>query len=227
MSEEARFTQADLDAAIEKAVSPLKESIDKLETKNSEIVGENRKLRRGAEIKPEDLAAAEDRADKAEQALAEAQKQVKTLTTERDKAVKSLETETSFTTKLLIQDGIKTALITNGVKDEDFIDMLVAKHAPLATVKQDGDNRTGMIGDKAIPDYFKEWAGTDSAKKVIAAPLNSGGGAPGGNGGGGGGSNPFAKDSFNMTEQARLIKSDPARAQTLATEAGVSIDQAA
>ena len=76
MADEPKFTQADLDAAIQKAVGPLKDSIDKLETKNTEIVGENRRLKRAGEIKPEDLAAAEDRADKAETANADLTKQI-------------------------------------------------------------------------------------------------------------------------------------------------------
>ena len=177
------YTKADLDAAIEKAVGPLKESIGKLETKNDELIGENRRLKRGAEIKPEDLTAAEDRADKAEKALAEANKQVKTLTGERDKAVKDLASEQGYTSKLLIQDGLKSALIANGVKDEDFIDSLSAKFASSATVKIDGDNRSAVIGDKSLADHIKEWAGTDQGKKFVSAPVNSGGGASGSGGG--------------------------------------------
>jgi hypothetical protein len=178
--EGGKFTQADLDAAIEKAVGPLKDSIGKLETKNDELIGENRKLKRGAEIKPEDLTAAEDRADKAEKALAEAQKEVKTLTGRAEKAEKALETETGFTSKLLIQDGLKSALIANGVKDEDMIDVLVAKFAGGAKVTTEGEERKATIGDKALADHIKEWAASDAGKKFVAAPTNSGGGAGGG-----------------------------------------------
>ena len=173
------LTKADLDAAVEKATSALKESIGKLETKNEELIGENRKLKRGAEIKPEDLEAAEKRADAAEAKAKELEKSVKTLTADKEKAEKALETESGFTQKLLIQDGLKSALIAAGVKDEDFIDSLSAKFAGGATVKVDGDTRTAMIGDKSLTDHIKEWAGTDAGKKFIAAPGNSGGGAPG------------------------------------------------
>lgn len=47
-----------------------------------------------------------------------------------------------------------------------------------------------------------------------------------GNGAGGqGGGNPFAKDTFNITEQALLIRSDPAKARALAAAAGMSADR--
>jgi len=175
MADEKTLTQADIDTAVAAAVAKVQESVDKLTTKNDELIGENRKLKRGAEIKPEDLTAAEERADKAESAKSELEKQVKTLTGERDKAVKSLETESAFTQKLLIQDGLKSALIANGVKDEDFIDSLAAKFGSTATVKVDGETRTALIGDKPLADHIKEWAGSDAGKKFVAAAVNSGG----------------------------------------------------
>lgn len=36
--------------------------------------------------------------------------------------------------------------------------------------------------------------------------------------------NPFSKEHFNLTQQAQLIKDDPAQAKTLAAQAGVNID---
>lgn len=43
------------------------------------------------------------------------------------------------------------------------------------------------------------------------------------NGGAGGTSNPFAKDTFNLTEQGRLMKENPAQAKELAAAAGVQL----
>lgn len=42
-------------------------------------------------------------------------------------------------------------------------------------------------------------------------------------GGGGGSTNPFAKDTFNLTEQGRLLRENPAHAKELAAAAGVTI----
>lgn len=186
MSDEKTFTQADIDAALAKAAEKHDEDVAGLKRKVEELITSNKQLKRGAEIKPEDLQAAEDRAEKAEAALAEANKALKAVTTERDKAVKTLESEQAFTQKLLIQDGIKSALIANGVKDEDFIDTLSAKFATGATVKVDGDARLALIGDKPVADAIKEWAGSESGKKFVAAPINGGGDAPGGGGQNGG-----------------------------------------
>lgn len=207
MAEDKTFTKDDLDAAIAAAVAKVQESVDKLEAKNKELIGENRKLKSAGEIKPEDLQAAEERADKLQAALDEAQKSVKSLTGERDKAVKSLETEQGFTQKLLIQDGLKSALIANGVKDEDFIDSLAAKFSSGASVKIEGDNRTALIGDKPLADAIKEWAATDAGKKFVAAPANGGGGAGGSDGKGGGGKtvNRAAFDAMDQSARGNFI----------------------
>jgi hypothetical protein len=199
MADEKTFTKDEVDQAIADAVAKVQESVDKLATKNEELIGENRKLKRGAEIKPEDLQAAEERADKAEAELAKAQKAAKDATTAAEKASKALETESAFTQKLLIQDGLKSALIANGVKDEDFIDSLTAKFGSGATVKVDGETRVAMIGDKPLPDAIKEWAGSDAGKKFVSAPMNGGGGAPGGGDKGGG--KQITRPDFDAMDQ--------------------------
>lgn len=225
MSDEKTFTQADIDAAIEKATGKVQESIDKLEAKNTELVADLRKARKTAEIKPEDLTAAEERADKAEAKASDLEKQVKTLTTERDKAVKSLEGESGFTAKLLIQDGIKSALLANGVKDEDFIDSLTSKFAAGASVVTEGDARKAMFGDKPLGDAIKAWAETDAGKKFVEAPHNSGGGAPGGKGAGGSGKT-IAKADYDQTIASGDIKAIGAQAQAI-REGATIVDQAA
>ncbi len=215
MPDEAKFTQADIDAAIEKAVGPIKSKLDEVMTEAKEA---KRKLREASEIKPEDLSAAEDRAEKAEAKAKELEKQVGTLTKERDTAVKTLETESGFTSKLLIQDGIKSALIGAGVKDDDFLDALTTKFSGGASVVVDGDARKAMIGDKAVEDAIKEWSATDAGKKFVAAPNNSGGSAPGGHGGGGGGKTVTRAhfDGMSQVERASFAK-----------DGGKVVDQAA
>lgn len=215
MSEEKAFTKAELDAAIADA----KEAQDE---KNRELLAEVKdlkvKVRASQEIKPEDLSAAEARAEKAEQALAASVKAVKDLTTERDKAVKSLETETGFTQRLLIQDGLKTALLANGVKDEDFIDSLTAKFTTGASIKVDGETRAAMYGDKAMADHIKEWAASDAGKKFVAAPANGGGGASGGKGG---------QEGAKTVSRAAFDGMGQVERATFAKDGGKVVDQAA
>lgn len=179
MADEAKFTQADLDAAIEKAVGPLKDSIDKLETKNSEIVGENRRLKRGAEIKPEDLQAAEERAEKAEKELADVSKQVKALTGERDNAVKALEAEQGAARSFALEAEVASAIAEGNV-----VPALVPAFKAMVMQGAKADLVDGKyavtIGDKPAREHIKTFLASDEGKAFQAAPHNTGGGAAGG-----------------------------------------------
>lgn len=52
---------------------------------------------------------------------------------------------------------------------------------------------------------------------------SQGGGASGNRGGGGGGSNPWTADAWNMTEQGKLMRENPTRAEQMAKSAGTTI----
>lgn len=54
-------------------------------------------------------------------------------------------------------------------------------------------------------------------------PQSQGGGASGGGNTGGGGSNPFSADGWNMTEQGRILRENPGRAEQLAKSAGTTV----
>jgi len=211
------FTQADIDAAIEKIVGPLKESIAKLETKNDELIGENRKLKRGAEIKPEDLAAAEDRADKAERALVDSEKAVKALTTERDKAVKALEGEQGAARSYALEAEIASAIASGNV-----VPALVPAFKALVTQGAKADVVDGKyqvtIGDKPAAEHIKALLASDEGKHFVAAPNNTGGGS-GGSGGAQGGAKTMTRSQFEALDQG-------ARA-TFAKDGGQVVDQAA
>lgn len=203
MAEEKTFTQADIDSAVEKAVGKVQESLDKLETKNSELLDEAKKakaeLRKVKEISPDDVAAIEAERDKALVDLAAANKAAKDAVVAAEKATKALTDEQGFTQRLLIQDGLKAALIENGVKDADYIDTLSAKFAQGAAIAVDGDKRVAKVGDKSLSEYIKEWAATDAGKKFVEAPVNSGGGAGGAKPAGGG--KTITRDVFNGMDQ--------------------------
>lgn len=175
------ITKADYDAALAK----MQESIDRLEAKNAELVGDLRKARKSSEIKPEDLAAAEDRADKAEQALAEANKQVKALTGERDKAVKALEQESAAARTFALD-----AEITDAIAKGNVVPALVPAFKAMVAQQAKADLVDGkysvMIGDKPARDYITSFLDSDDGKHFKAAAANGGGGAPGGGGAGGG-----------------------------------------
>lgn len=184
MADDKTFTKADVEAAVKAAVDKVQESIDKLEAKNSELLDEKkaaeRKLRAASEIKPEDLTAAEERADKAEAALADANKQLKAATAEKDKAVKALETESGFTHKLLVENGLREQLVAAGVTHPAHQKGAIAMLAGQVQVSAEGDARVAKVGDKALADFVKEWSAGDEGKAFVTAPANSGGGSVGG-----------------------------------------------
>ena len=176
------------------ALAKMQESIDRLEAKNAELIGENRRLKRAGEIKPEDLAAAEDRADKAEAALAEATKQVKTLTTERDKAVQALEQVSGAARSYALE-----AEITDAIAKGNVVPALVPALKAMVAQQAKADLVDGkyavMIGDKPARDYIGAFLDSDDGKHFKAAASNGGGGAPGGGGASGG--KTMATSDFN------------------------------
>lgn len=224
MSDEAKITQADVDKAIKDALAAAKVEWDAetqgLKDKNRELLG---KLRAAGEIKPEDLAAAEDRAEKAEQALAEANKQVKILTTERDKAVKALETESGAARNYALEAEIASAIAAGNV-----VPALVPALKAMVQQQAKADLVDGKyavtIGDKAAKDYITGFLDSDEGKAFKAAPHNSGGGAPGGKQGAD--SKIITKTEYDATINSGDVKAIGAMNQSIREGAKV-VDQAA
>jgi hypothetical protein len=175
------FTKEQLDAAIEKAIGPLKSSVENLETKRDELIAENRKLKRGAEIKPEDLTAAEERADKAEKALADAQRDLKAATTAADKATKALEAEQGAARSFAMEAELNGAIAEGNVLPA-YVPALKALLAREAKADLVDGKYAVLIGDKPARDHVKSFLESEEGKAFKAAPLNGGGGASGGGG---------------------------------------------
>lgn len=185
MSDEPKLTQADIDKAVKEATESLKASIERLEAKNEELVGDVRKAKAEAraakDITPEAHQAEVDRADKAEAALAEAAKQVKALTGERDKAVKALETEQTAARSYALDAEINAAIAAGNV-----VPALVPAFTAMVKQQAKADLADGKysvtIADKPAGDYIKGFLDSDDGKHFKAAMANGGGGAPGGGG---------------------------------------------
>lgn len=92
-------------------------------------------------------------------------------------------------------------------------------------VEGKGEDAKGIIktdmGKKPIKDFVKEWVAGDSGAAYRAARKSGGGGSEGDGGPKGGEVNPWAKDTVNYTEQGRILKADPAKADRMKREAGV------
>ena len=164
-----------IQAAVDAAVAPLV-------AKRDELLNEVKTLRKGKQIAPEDVEKLEAQIETLQGDLTKANGELKTAKKTAEDATKALQSESGFTQKLLVQNGLTEAFMKAGVNDQDYIDLLVSKHAPLAKVVIDGENRKVMFGDKDKDTYLTEWKATEGAKKFIAANANSGGGANGGGG---------------------------------------------
>ncbi len=113
--------------------------------------------------------------------------------------------------KLRIDSAVKLKL-TNTAQDVDIVATLIDKTKLI--VSDDGtvaglDEQINPL-KQSKPFLFKD-----------GKPKGSGYEPAGGNGENK--VNPFKKETFNMTEQGRLFKENPALAKSLAQEAGVSI----
>jgi uncharacterized protein (UPF0335 family) len=164
------YTQEELDAAIEEATAPLIKKRDellkevKVARKNLENVGDVEKLH-------ERIEALETERD----TLA---KQAKETTKQLETVAKQLESESGFTSKLLLDNGLTDALVKAGIKKE-LLPAAKALFSQQAKVIADGESRKAVIGDKELSAFVTEWSASDEGKHFVAAPANGGGGADG------------------------------------------------
>ena len=145
-----------------------------------------------------------DKLKKDNQDNEELQKQVNQYKTK----VTELETAAANTQKeYALKDKLKEA----GVTDVDYI---IYKHGGLDKFTFDKDGKPIGVDDvlkplkESSPHLFK--TGTGGGYEP------AGGGAPAAK-------NPFAKDTWNMTEQGKLFRENPEQARQLAAAAGVKL----
>lgn len=108
--------------------------------------------------------------------------------------------------------ALKEALSKEGCTDPDY---LIYKHGGLEKFKFAEDGKPEEV--KTMVDTYKE-----SMPHIFKAEQRLRGYNPPG-GTGGNGTNPFAKETFNLTEQGKLFRENPEQARALAAAAGVAI----
>lgn len=128
----------------------------------------------------------------------------------------------------MVNNTLSAEFARAGVKDPDFLELLIDRYRSRCQIEVD-DGKPSIIvkdteyGDVSPKEFVKEWSGTDYARKFIDAGGNSGGGASGSGKGGDRVKNPWSKEHWNMTEQARIFREDSARAQKMAAEHGKTV----
>jgi hypothetical protein len=212
-------TDPETKTALAAAIADAKEGQD---AKNAELLGEVKKLkadlRKTQDIKPEDVAAIEAERDKALTDLATATKTAKDATTTADKATKALEAESGFTHKLLVENGLREQLASNGVTNPVHQKAAMAMLASQVAITADGDTRVAKVGDKVLADFVKEWSAGDEGKHFVAAPANSGTGAPGSTG---------TQGAGKTATRAAFDAMDQGSRASFAKEGGKVVDAAA
>jgi len=144
---------------------------------------------------------------------ADLDKQVGTLTAERDAL-------TSRLTAIQIDQGVVTAATKRGLRATALTDITARARAVFKLVNGvpaafESDGRSVRYGrDGLTPMTLDEWVDLQVAEAPHLFESNSGGGAAGNTAGNGSRShglqkNPFKKETWNLTEQMRLRKSDP------------------
>jgi len=137
----------------------------------------------------------------------------------------SVQTLTSRLSKVLIDDALVTAAASKGVLPSALEDVKlrgrqVFKLEHDEVVAYGIDNKM-RYGKDSKPLSIGEWMEELALQAPHLFGANKGGGA-GGNSGGGGGynkSNPFSKKTRNLTEQGRLIQTNPELAERLKQQA--------
>lgn len=196
-----------IQAAVDAAIAPLA-------AKRDELLAENRKLKAGKQVSPEDYASLEAERDELRTKLDQSGKDLKATNTKLEQVTKALETESGFTKKLLADNGLSEALVAAGVKNPAHLKAVKALLSGQVQIVTEGDQRIAKVGDKALSDFVTEWAASDDGKHFVSASNNTGGGSQGGSGGG---------NEKTMT-RAQFDAADHATRAKFAKEGGKVID---
>lgn len=227
--------KAAIDAAVEAATSGLKTNRDSLKAEKLRL---QKELDRFSGIDPDEVAKLiEDSKEKEEQDAKDKGEWDKILEARDSKHAKALDEVTSkLTARAERSERALQERIVNSELQAALIDVDVAKHFMGAVgsllrnkikVVEDDDAvfraYVEVDGDEVpVSQFVKHWSDTDEGKHFVVAPENGGGGQNGEKSGNGGRkvANPFKRESLNLTEQGKILKSDPNKARRLMQEAG-------
>lgn len=136
----------------------------------------------------------------------ELQKQIKTLQEQNREAQKKYDADMK---DLKLTNAIKVAL-AGKAQDEGIVAGLIDKGKLL------------LGEDGTVAGLEEQVKALQESKAFLFKDTGGQGYSPNG-GKGHGGSNPFAKETFNMTKQGEIFRSNPEQARALAAAAGVTI----
>lgn len=144
-------------------------------------------------------------------------RQIETLTRERDEFKAANETYTAEKRSNTIRDAIRRQAVEDKVIPTAVDDLVL-----IAEREMDLDENGKVIvkGSGLSP---KDWLNDQKKTRSHFWPASAGGGAGGNLGGGGGADNPWSAEGWNLTKQGEIVVADPARADALAKAAGTKV----
>ena len=209
-------TTAPVEQAVDSEKENLKAELDAMRKKNAELLDDYKKAREKAKAVPADVdvQALIDFKNNAEQlelekqgkyteARSKLEEQYRERSAEKDKKITELETKVRELE--LISPALQTlaeivhdpSLVLNNFLPKDKIEV---------------DNGVPVVVDGYERTPVNEWAKGKLPDYILKQPKPQGGGAPAGRSSGGeipaGTKNPFAQETFNITEQMRLYRTD-------------------
>jgi len=180
-----------------------------------QLADEKRKLEEAAQLKAGEVDKVMDARIKA--ARAEWDKQHGVVVAERDLLTGRL-------TAIQIDQAVVTEATRHGLRPTAIPDITARARMTFKLVNGvpqafEGDGQTARLGkDGVTPMTLAEWVEALGSDAPHLFEANAGGGAAGSGGGAAGNrsvKNPFRKESFNLTEQMKLQKTDPQLAARL------------
>lgn len=213
-ADEMRNHNAELRKQIE-SLNARFDGIDPEEFKR--LADEKRKLEESQQLKAGELDKVVENRIKG--IKADYDKQLGALNNERD-------TLTSRLTSIQIDQGIITAATKRGLRATALPDITARARIVFKLVNGtprafEADGQTVRYGrDGVTPMTLEEWVDAQVADAPHLFESNAGGGAAGNGAGGAAGAqrsvkNPFRKETWNLTEQMKLQKTDPGLASRL------------
>jgi len=213
MSEEQIQEATPVEAASADEIAKLKNSVESLERKNFELIGKLQKKELIGEV-PDDYQALKEFKRQAEQSKLESEgkytearqaleQQFREATAEKDKRIAELEARV----KELELISPAVSALADIVHDPDLV---LKTKLSRDQIQREADG-TVVVVDGYQRTPVSEWAKQSLPAWMQKQPKPQGSGAPAGRSSGeilAGTKNPFAAESFNLTEQSRLYKTD-------------------
>ena len=208
-------TTAPVEQAVDSEKENLKAELDAMRKKNAELLDETKKAKAKAKVVPDvDVQALIDFKNNAEQAELEKQgnyteartkleEQYRERSSEKEKKI--VELEAKIRELELVSPAIQA--LSEIVHDPNLV---LNNFLPKDKIQVDNGVPVVVDGYERTP--VDEWAKGKLPDYILKQPKPQGGGAPAGRSSGGdipaGTKNPFAPESFNITEQMRLYRTD-------------------